>query len=170
MKKKRLVLLILVAMTALVFRSDGQQTQPVADQLKLASVMPKGALVYVQASDLAALMKTWLASSIRSNFYGSASFAAFEKSRIYLKLQDRKKDFDTAIGVGLDESRLGELAGRASAVSIYDIGKIELVLSPKCRGRELLLPHFSNKLRSFRSVQPTASHITFVTLPPTAGV
>src|ERR1041384_28455 len=127
MKKKRLVLLILVAMTALVFRSDGQQTQPVADQLKLASVMPKGALVYVQASDLAALMKTWLAPSIRPNFYGGASFAAFEKSRIYLKLQDRKKDFDTAIGVGLDESRLGELAGRASAVSIYDIGKIELV-------------------------------------------
>lgn len=117
----------MMAITALAHRSDGQQAQPVADQLKLAGVMPRGAVVYVQASDLAALMKTWLASPVRSQFYDSASFAAFQKSRIYLKLQDRKKDFESAIGVGLDEGRLAELAGRASAVSIYDIGKIELV-------------------------------------------
>lgn len=116
-----------MAMTVLAHRSDGQQAQPVADQLRLAGVMPRGAVVYVQASDLGALMKTWLASPIRSQFYDSASFAAFQKSRIYLKLQDRKKDFESAISVALDENRLAELAGRASAVSIYDIGKIELV-------------------------------------------
>src|SRR5437762_487652 len=108
MKKKRLILLIVVAMTALVFRSDGQQAQPIAEQLTLAGVMPKGAIVYVQATDLSALMKMWLASPIRSKFYDSASFSTFAKSRIYLKLQDRKKDFETAIGVGLDESRLAE--------------------------------------------------------------
>jgi hypothetical protein len=127
MRKNRLILLIVLAMTALAHRSDGQQAQPVADQLRLAGVMPRGAMVYVQASDLSALMKTWLASPVRSQFYDSASFAAFQKSRVYLKLQDRKKDFESAIGVGLDEKRLAELAGRASAVSIYDIGKIEMV-------------------------------------------
>jgi hypothetical protein len=127
MRNKRLILLILVAMTALAHRSDGQQAQPVAEQLRLAGVMPRGAMVYVQATDLGALMKTWLASPVRSHFYDSASFAAFQKSRVYLKLQDRKKDFESAIGVGLDENRLAELAGRASAVSIYDIGKIEIV-------------------------------------------
>lgn len=114
-------------MTALAHRSDGQQAQPVAEQLRLAAAMPRGAMVYVQANDLAALMKTWLGSPVRSKFYDSASFAAFQKSRIYLKLQDRKKDFESAIGVGLDENRLADLAGRASAVSIYDIGKIEMV-------------------------------------------
>lgn len=127
MRNNRLILLIVMAVTALAHRSDGQQAQPVADQLRLAGVMPRGAMVYVQANDLAALMKTWLASPVRSQFYDSASFAAFQKSRIYLKLQDRKKDFESAVGVGLDENRLTELAGRASAVSIYDIGKIELV-------------------------------------------
>lgn len=127
MRSKSFILLIVVATMALAHRSDGQQAQPVADQLRLARVMPRGAVVYVQANDLSALMKTWLASTIRSQFYDSASFTAFQKSRIYLKLQDRKKDFETAIGVGLDENRLAELAGRASAVSIYDIGKIEIV-------------------------------------------
>ena len=116
-----------VAVLALGHRSDGQQARPVADQLKLAGVMPRGAMLYLQASDLAALMKTWLASPVRSRFYDSASFASFQKSRVYLKLQDRKKDIETAIGISLDENRLAELAGRESAISIYDIGKIEIV-------------------------------------------
>jgi hypothetical protein len=127
MRTKKLLMLIAVAMLALAHRSDGQQARPLADQLKLAGVMPRGAMVYVQASDLSALMKTWLASPVRTHFYESVSFAAFENSHVYLKIQDRKKDFETAIGVGLDEKRLAELSGRASAVSIYDIGKLELV-------------------------------------------
>jgi len=127
MRTKKLMLLIGIAMLALAHRSDGQQPRSVADQLKLAGVMPRGAMVYVQANDLSALMKTWLASPVRSQFYESASFEAFQKAHVYLKIQDRKKDFETAIGVGLDEKRLAELAGRASAVSIYDIGKLEIV-------------------------------------------
>jgi hypothetical protein len=123
-----IILLIAVAMLALAHRSDGQQAPTLSDQLRLAAVMPRGAMLYLQASDLSALMKTWLASPVRSRFYDSASFAAFQKSRVYLKLQDRKKDIESAIGVGIDENRLAELAGRASAVSIYDIGKIEIVL------------------------------------------
>ncbi|HWN97911.1 MAG TPA: hypothetical protein VNS63_01420, partial [Blastocatellia bacterium] len=94
----------------------------------LAGVMPRGAMLYVQAADLSALMKRWLASSVRDQFYKSASFTAFSKSRIYLKLEDRKKDFETALGFGLDEDRLAELAGGVSAVGIYDIGNLELVL------------------------------------------
>src|SRR5262245_33596404 len=125
--KKKLITLIALSMIALAHRSDGQQAPSVAEQLRLAGVMPRGAMLYIQAADLGALMKAWLASPVRSRFYDSPSFAVFEKSRVYLKLQDRKKDFGTAIGVGLDENRLAELAGRASAVSIYDIGNIELV-------------------------------------------
>lgn len=124
---KKPIVLIAIAVLALAHRSDGQQARPVAEQLKLAAVMPRGAMVYVQANDLSALMRTWLASPVRSQFYESASFEAFQKSHVYLKLQDRRKDFETAIGVGLDEKRLAELAGRASAVSIYDIGNLEIV-------------------------------------------
>ena len=125
--RKRLTIIVAVLMFAIAHRSDGQQPQSLADQLKLASVMPRGALVYVQATDLSALMKTWLASPVHSRFYDSASFKAFQKSHVYLKVQDRIKDFEASIGVGIDEKRLAELAGRASAVSVYDISKLELV-------------------------------------------
>jgi hypothetical protein len=124
---KKLTVLIIVLMTALAHRSDGQQAPALSDQLRLAAVMPRGAMLYLQASDLSALMKTWIASPVRSRFYDSASFTAFQKSRVYLKLQDRKKDIEGAIGVGLDENRLAELAGKTSAISLYDIGKIEMV-------------------------------------------
>jgi hypothetical protein len=127
MRTRTLILSIALLILVVSHRSDGQQARPVAEQLKLAGVMPRGAMVYVQANDLSTLMKTWLASPVRSQFYDSASFAAFQKSRIYLKLQDRKKDFESAIGVQLNENRVTELAGGASAVSIYDIGKIEMV-------------------------------------------
>ncbi len=126
MRTKPLILSIAILILVVSHRSDGQQARPVAEQLKLAGVMPRGAMVYVQANDLSTLMKTWLASSVRSQFYESPSFAAFQKSRIYLKLQNRKKDFESAIGVELNENRLAELSGGASAVSIYDIGKIEM--------------------------------------------
>ncbi len=126
MGAKKLIVIIVVAV-AFAHRSDGQQARPLAEQLKLSAVMPRGAMLYIQASDLSALMKTWLASPVRAQFYDSDSFAAFQKSRVYLKLQDRKKDFESAIGVGLDEGRLAELAGRMSAVAMYDIGKVELV-------------------------------------------
>jgi hypothetical protein len=61
MKLTRLILLLAVVGSALVIKSDGQQARPIAEQLKLAGVMPRGAMLYVQAADLSALMKRWIA-------------------------------------------------------------------------------------------------------------
>lgn len=128
MKAIKVMFLMALAVLALAHQSDGQQARPLAEQLKLAGVMPKGALVYVQVRDLGALLKTWQASPTHEAFYSSASFKNFEKSNVYLKFQDRKKDFETALGFGVDEARLAEVAGGLSAVALYDIGKMEIVL------------------------------------------
>ena len=145
MKRSRLVLLIIIAVAVLSHRSDGQQPRSISEQLRLASVMPGGAMLYIQARDLSALMKTWLASPVRGRFYKSASFTAFERSRIYLKLQARQKDFETALGFGINEERLAELAGGASSVGIYDIGKLELVfVSEVPRERAIATVLFKN--------------------------
>jgi hypothetical protein len=150
---RRLALLILIVIAGLAHRSDGQQTTSLAQQLKLSAIMPRGAMVYVQAGDLSALMKTWVASPVRSKFYASDSFAAFQKSRVYLKLQDRKKDLETAIGVGLDETR-GELQRFPYTTS----GNSSWFLSARSRARERLPRPFSNKLRSFRNAPPMEPH------------
>ena len=145
MKRSKPVLLIIIAVAVLSHRSDGQQPRSVSEQLRLATVMPGGAMLYIQARDLSALMKTWLASSVRGRFYKSASFTAFERSRIYLKLKARQNDFETALGFGINEERLAELAGGASSVGIYDIGKLELVfVSEVPRERAIATVLFKN--------------------------
>ena len=96
MKISRFVLSAAILLGALLHQSDGQQARPLAEQLRLAGVMPRGAMLYVQARDLSAIMKRWMASPVRTQFYKSPSFSAFSKSRIYIKLQDRKSDFETA--------------------------------------------------------------------------
>ena len=163
--RTRLIIIIAVLMLAIAHRSDGQQPQTVADQLKLAAVMPRGAIVYVQAADLSALMKTWLASPVRTRFYESASFKAFQKSHVYLKVQDRVKDFETAIGVGIDEKRLAELAGRSSAVSVYDISKLELVFVTEIpRPRAIVSTLFKQAPQfSERSADGTSYYVRDVT-------
>jgi hypothetical protein len=127
MRISKVMLLMVIAVLALSHQSDGQQPRPVNEQLRLAGVMPRGAMVYLQVRDLSALMKMWLASPVHKAFYGSASYKNFEKSNVALKFQSRKEDFEKALGFGVDESRLAELAGGTSAVAMYDIGKLELV-------------------------------------------
>ena len=169
MKRSRLVLLIIIAVAVLSHRSDGQQPRSISEQLRLASVMPGGAMLYIQARDLSALMKTWLASPVRGRFYKSPSFTAFERSRIYLKLQARQKDFGTALGFGINEERLAELAGGASSVGIMISGSWNSSSSAKSRANALLLPCYSRMLQSFRNVLGTVSLTTFGTSPPTAA-
>jgi hypothetical protein len=161
MKNTRIVLLILVAVVAASHRSDGQQARPVAEQLRLAAAMPSGAMVYVQARDLSALMKAWLASSIHERFYKSASFNAFSKSRIYLKFQDRKSDFESALGFGLDEGRLAELAGGTSAISIYDIGNLELVFITEVARERAVATALFKQAPQFQE-RPSANGVYYV--------
>jgi hypothetical protein len=150
MNIKRIIILAVVAVVALSHVSDGRQGATAGEQLRLASIMPRGALLYLQARDLGALMKMWLGSPVRERFYGGKSFAAFSNSRIYLKLQDRKKDFESAIGFGLDEARLAELAGGASAISIYDIGKIDIVFATEIARERLLATALFKQLPQFQ--------------------
>jgi hypothetical protein len=150
MKTSRMILLIAVAVVALSHVSDGQPSRPVDEQLRLAGAMPRGALVYVQARDLSALVKTWLASTVRDKFYKSASFDAFSKSRIWLKFEARKNDFEKALGFGFNEGRFAELAGGASAISIYDIGKLEMVFVTEVPRERAIATILFQKLADFQ--------------------
>ncbi|MEW6126578.1 MAG: hypothetical protein AB1757_06020 [Acidobacteriota bacterium] len=150
MRISKILLLIAIAVLALSHKSDGQQARPVSEQLRLAAVMPRGAMVYLQARDLSLLMKTWLASPVHNNFYESASFKNFEKSNVALKFQSRKEEFEKALGFSVDEARLANLAGGASAVAIYDIGKLELVFVTEVTREKALLNTLFQNLPQFQ--------------------
>lgn len=150
MKITRAIVGLSIVVAALSHTSDGQPQRPLADQLRLAGAMPRGALVYVQARDLSALMKAWTASTVRNKFYASPSYTAFSKSRVFLKFQDRRGDFEKALGFGIDEARLTELAGGASAVAVYDIGKLDMVFVTELPREKALLTTMFKQLAQFQ--------------------
>lgn len=100
---------------------------PSGDGMPLARLIPRGAIAYVQARNLADLFSRWTASPAHDRYYQSDNYKAFQQSRLFAKLSERLKEFEDGAGVQMDEARIAEMAGGATAVAMYDMGKLEIV-------------------------------------------
>lgn len=109
--------------------SDSAPQREHAPPLKLARMMPKGALVYVQSRDLAGQLNLWRTSQLYEKYFSSKSYRAFQQSRLFLKLQSRTAEFETALGFAFTEESLAMLAGGESAIAVYDLGRLEMVVA-----------------------------------------
>ncbi|MFQ3589012.1 MAG: hypothetical protein SNJ67_01730 [Chloracidobacterium sp.] len=117
-------LLLLVVVGALVSAADRRAAAN--DGLALARVLPKGALAYVQARDFSDLLARWRNSQVRERYEVSDSYRAFRRSRLWAKLNERIKEFETNVGVTLTEDVVAQMAGKGAAIALYDMGKLEL--------------------------------------------
>ncbi len=93
----------------------------------LASNMPPGAVLYLEAKDFAALLNDWNKSPEKPAWLASANYDMFSKSRLFLRLSDAQTEFAEAAGVPPDMAMLSSVAGSESALAIYDIGKLEFL-------------------------------------------
>jgi hypothetical protein len=93
----------------------------------LASLFPAGAMVYLEARDFSALVRDWDASAEKAAWLQSANYAAFSRSRLFLKLGEARKEFASAAGVPVDYAMAGAVAGRESAIAVYQIGDLEFL-------------------------------------------
>ncbi|MBI2683240.1 MAG: hypothetical protein HYX26_08520 [Acidobacteriales bacterium] len=95
--------------------------------VSLARYMPQGALLYLEAKDFAGLLHQWDRSREKKEWLASVDHDVFMRSRLLLKLQDMQDQFAQAAGLPPDMQLLEQLAGNQSALSLYDIGKLEFV-------------------------------------------
>jgi hypothetical protein len=93
----------------------------------MSSVFPAGALLYLEAKDLGALLSDWNASSEKRDWLAGANYDSFSRSQLFLKLTDAQTEFAAAAGVPPDYALLASVAGSNSAVAMYDIGKLEFL-------------------------------------------
>ncbi len=93
----------------------------------MSSVFPAGALLYLEAQDLGALLSDWNASPEKRDWLAGANYESFSRSQLFLKLTDAQTEFATAAGVPPDYALLASVAGSNSAVAMYDIGKLEFL-------------------------------------------
>lgn len=121
--KKRLWIIPLAAALAVSLWFAVAQNAP----QPLETLVPSGALVYLEARDFGALLRDWDASAEKRTWLASANYGVFSRSHLLLKLMDAQTDFAQAAGVPPDYAMVSSVAGTNSALAIYDIGKLEFL-------------------------------------------
>lgn len=149
-----LVAAVLIAALGVSLAALGGATaQSTTPLLRHAASMPAGAMAYVEAKDLQSLLGSWMASSTRDRYVKSASYRSFRRSRLYLKLADRLADLERGFGVEINDARLAEIAGGASALAVYDPAKLEVLLVTEVASQKALASKLFAQSASFEQRQ-----------------
>lgn len=94
---------------------------------QIASLMPEGALLYIEAKDFHGLLGDWQSSAQRRTWLASDDYQDFSRSHLFSRLSQAQDEFAAAAGVPTGMDLLEKAAGSQSALALYDIGKLEFV-------------------------------------------
>ncbi|MBI3208597.1 MAG: hypothetical protein HYZ37_06820, partial [Candidatus Solibacter usitatus] len=133
---KKLLLLIPAAVGAWLLAQNLTPSRP------LSEITPAGAVLYLGAKDFASLLSDWSGSAEKKTWTQSASYKTFERSHLYLRLQDVFNEYADGVGIAPNMNLLQSVAGGESALAIYDISKLEflyLTRLPSARAMESVL-------------------------------
>lgn len=123
---KRIALLVLAGVFAIgISRAALQTLAP--DGPQLTRFLPAGALLQIQAKDFNALLERFLRSAEKNKWLESNNFEVFSRSRLFLRLGEAGDQFAAAAGLPPDLKFVSEVAGRRSALALYDIGNLEFL-------------------------------------------
>jgi len=123
---KRAMIVILVA-AACIGVSWGAYQATTSPEPALSHYVPSGALLYLQAKDFSSLLSDWDNSGEKRLWLKSANYEVFSRSRLFLRLKDANTEFSKAAGIPADVNLLRQVAGKQSALAIFDIGKLEFL-------------------------------------------
>ena len=102
-----------------------------SERHSMASLMPQGALLFLEASDFSALLREWSTSPEKQAWLKSDNYETFSRSRLFERLQEAQSEFAVAAGLPPDMAFLQEVAGQQSALGWYDVGNLELLYITK---------------------------------------
>jgi len=81
----------------------------------------------MESPDFATLVHDWNDSPEKKAWLESDNYQAFSRSRLFLRLKDAQEQFAAAAGAPVDMSLLDSIAGRESALALYDIGNLQFL-------------------------------------------
>jgi hypothetical protein len=117
---------IIAAVAALV--AAGLAFQQAANAPReLASLIPPGPLLYLEAKNFHALLGEWNSSGTKAAWLKSANYEVFSRSRLLQRLELSQREFAAAAGLPPDMNLLESAAGAQSAIALYDIGNLEFL-------------------------------------------
>src|SRR5690348_4073462 len=123
---KRGMILMLIGVIGLSVSWAAFQSTP-PEEPAFSRYCPAGALLYIQAKDFSSLLSEWNESSQKRQWVKSANYEVFANSRLLLRLNAASGEFAAAAGLPPDDIFLKQVAGKQSALAIYDIGKLQFL-------------------------------------------
>ena len=94
---------------------------------ELASLIPPGPLLVLEAKDFHSLLNEWNSSRTKAAWLKSANYEVFSRSRLLQRLELSQTEFAAAAGLPPDMNLLESAAGAQSALALYDIGNLEFL-------------------------------------------
>ncbi len=92
-----------------------------------AELVPGGALLVLEAKDFSELLAAWNGSTEKKTWLAGDNYKVFSRSRLFLRLEEALNEFAAVGGVPADMALVESAAGDASAIALYDIGKLEFL-------------------------------------------
>lgn len=123
---KRGTIFILILITSIGV-SWGAYQATTSARPSLSRFVPVGAVLYLQAKDFSSLLEDWNKSGEKQLWLKSSNYEIFSRSRLFLRLKDASSEFSRTAGIPTDANLLGQVAGKESALAIFDIGKLEFL-------------------------------------------
>jgi hypothetical protein len=124
MKRTLIITASTVALALLVLAFAQVTANPPRE---LASLVPPGPLLYLEAKDFHSIVRDWNGSDEKRLWVASDNYEVFSRSRLFLKLQQAQNEFAAAAGVPPNMDLLETVAGGQSALALYDIGALEFL-------------------------------------------
>ena len=121
MKRAVIFAVLLLSAAGLVF------LQTAAPTPKLATLMPSGALLYLEAPDFGRLLLDWDSSQVKADWLQSANYAVFSRSNLFTKLHDIYGECGEASGFRPGFKSVIEIAGTDSALALYGIRDVQFL-------------------------------------------
>src|SRR5215469_17832041 len=123
-KRACLVLTAAVVSAGLLWAAYQASRPPAAP---LSPWFPAGSMLYLEAKDFSSLLADWNSSVEKRAWVGSSNYEVFSRSRLFLRLQGAADQFSAAAGLPPDMDFLSQVAGRHSAIALYDIGNLQFL-------------------------------------------
>lgn len=115
------LLMIGVVAAAAVYQATQPAPRPPAE------LVPGGALLVLEAKDFSGLLAAWNTSTEKKTWLAGDNYKVFSRSRLFLRLEEALDEFAGVGGFPADMALVESTAGGASAIALYDIGKLEFL-------------------------------------------
>ncbi len=97
----------------------------------LASFLPAGALLYLEAANFQSLLKEWNLSTEKKSWLTSANFGVLSRSRLVQRLGQAQDEFASVAGLPIQFNLLEEIGGGRAAFACYDLPNLRFVYIAK---------------------------------------